>query len=215
MKKKLILLAVISLILCSCSKEHILSELQYQSGEATINGKVFRDYLTLRESVLNAFWSTPLRGNGDFQISKGGVAYLQFVLRDASANSASESWVILLGIPLPDGETFPLTGKEYRIESSSLTNRTYSGGGNFYDMEILEQMKESESEELPAGIGGLEMPYDYYFISLHGMVKFTDSVLGDNGLTTYYGIYHLENEPDEEYDYVDIEGKFNLVLTVL
>ncbi len=205
------MLAVFSL--ASCSKKYELLEQESNFGSAVINGKAYRDYLTVAEAVSNQFFYTPLHGSGKFLISNDSVAYLQFVLRDDSTHSIHESWLVLVGIPIPDGEDFPIIGKEYPIQYSSLTDHTFSGGGNFYERKMLEQMKTDHSADLPSGIGGLKAPLDIEFISLRGSLTFTASTPSKDGTkVSYTGQYTLENQPDEEFDKISINGKFNLAL---
>ncbi len=207
----LMMLAAFSL--ASCSKKYELLEHESNFGSAIINGKAYHDYLTVAEAVSNKFFYTPLHDSGKFLISNDSVAYLQFVLRDDSANSIHESWLVLVGIPIHDGEDFPVVGKEYPIQYSPLTDHTFSGGGNFYERKMLEQIKVDHSADLPSGIGGIKVPLDIEFISLRGSLTFTDSTPSkDNTKVNYTGLYILENQPDEENGKISINGKFNLTL---
>ena len=97
--------------LASCSEKHEVLKQETNFGVATINGKAYRDYLTVAEALSNKFFYTPLNGSGKFLISNGSVAYLQFVLRDDSASEIHESWLVLVGISIPEGEEFPVIGK--------------------------------------------------------------------------------------------------------
>ena len=201
------------LSLASCSEKHEVLKQETNFGVATINGKAYRDYLTVAEALSNKFFYTPLNGSGKFLISKGSVAYLQFVLRDDSASELHESWLVLVGISIPEGEDFPVIGKEYPIQYSPLTDHTFSGGGNFYERKMLEQIKVDHSADLPSGIGGMKVPLDIEFISLRGSLTFTDSTPSkDNTKVNYTGLYILENQPDEENGKISINGKFNLTL---
>ena len=203
--------AVLSLASCSEKNEVLKQETNF--GVATINGKAYRDYLTVAEALSNKFFYTPLNGSGKFLISNGSVAYLQFVLRDDSASELQESWLVLVGISIPEGEDFPIIGKEYPIQYSPLTDHTFSGGGNFYELKLLEQMKATKPAELPSGIGGLKVPYAIDFITLSGSLTFSNSTLSKDGTkVNYSGKYTLENQPDEEYGKISINGKFNLTL---
>jgi len=201
------------LSLASCSEKHEVLKQETNFGVATINGKAYRDYLTVAEALSNKFFYTPLNGSGKFLISNGSVAYLQFVLRDDSASELHESWLVLVGISIPEGEDFPIIGKEYPIQYSPLTDHTFSGGGNFYELKLLEQMKATKPAELPSGIGGLKVPYAIDFITLSGSLTFSNSTLSKDGTkVNYSGKYTLENQPDEEYGKISINGKFNLTL---
>ena len=199
--------------LASCSEKHEVLKQETNFGVATINGNAYRDYLTVAEALSNKFFYTPLNGSGKFLISKGSVAYLQFVLRDDSASELHESWLVLVGISIPEGEVFPVIGKEYPIQYSPLTDHTFSGGGNFYELKVLEQMKATKSADLPSGIGGLKIPYAIDFITLSGYLTFSSSKPSKDGTkVNYSGKYTLENLPDEENDKISINGKFNLTL---
>ena len=215
MKKAYILIFAIGILLSACSKKIELLEQETNFGSAIINGKAYRDYLTVGEALSNMFFYTPLHGSGKFLISNDSVAYLQFVLRDDSAHALHESWLVLVGIPISNGEHFPVIGKEYPIQYSPLTDHTFSGGGNFYERKLLEQMKADHSPDLPSGIGGLKVPLDIEFITLQGCLTFTNSVPSKDGKKAEYtGQYRLANLPDddEEYGSIVIYGKFNLVL---
>ena len=215
MKKAYILIFAIGILLSACSKKTELLEQETNFGSAIINGKAYRDYLTVGEALSNMFFYTPLHGSGKFLISNDSVAYLQFVLRDDSAHALHESWLVLVGIPISNGEHFPVIGKEYPIQYSPLTDHTFSGGGNFYERKLLEQMKADHSPDLPSGIGGLKVPLDIEFITLQGCLTFTNSVPSKDGKKAEYtGQYRLANQPDddEEYGSIVIYGKFNLVL---
>lgn len=213
MRKIFIFSITISIIFSSCSKKYEVLKQETNFGCATINGKAYKDYVTVSEALSNIFFYTPMNGSGMFRVNKDSVAYLQFILRDASAKSAIDSWVILVGIPIPDGEGFPIIGKEYQIQYSSLTNHTNFGGGNFYELKLLEQIKATHSVDLPSGVGGLKRPYDTDFIALRGFLTFSNSTQskGDTKVN-YSGQYTLENQPDEEYGQININGKFNLAL---
>ena len=188
--------------LASCSEKHEVLKQETNFGVATINGKAYRDYLTVAEALSNKFFYTPLNGSGKFLISNGSVAYLQFVLRDDSASELHESWLVLVGISIPEGEDFPVIGKEYPIQYSPLTDHTFSGGGNFYELKVLEQMK-----------AGLKIPYAIDFMTLRGTLTFSNSTPSKDGTkVNYNGQYTLENQPDEEYGKISINGKFNLTL---
>ena len=205
------MLAVFSLT--SCSEKHEMLKQETNFGVATINGKAYRDYLTVAEALSNKFFYTPLNGSGKFLISKGSVAYLQFVLRDDSASELHESWLVLVGISIPEGEDFPVIGKEYPIQYSPLTDHTFSGGGNFYELKLLEQMKATEPADLPSGVGGLKIPYAIDFITLSGTLTFSYSTPSKDGTkVNYRGQYTLENQPDEEHGKISINGQFNLTL---
>lgn len=205
------MLAVFSLT--SCSEKHEMLKQETNFGVATINGKAYRDYLTVAEALSNKFFYTPLNGSGKFLISKGSVAYLQFVLRDDSASELHESWLVLVGISIPEGEDFPVIGKEYPIQYSPLTDHTFSGGGNFYELKLLEQMKATKPADLPSGVGGLKIPYAINFITLSGTLTFSYSTPSKDGTkVNYRGQYTLENQPDEEHGKISINGQFNLTL---
>lgn len=205
------MLAVFSLT--SCSEKHEMLKQETNFGVATINGKAYRDYLTVAEALSNKFFYTPLNGSGKFLISKGSVAYLQFVLRDDSASELHESWLVLVGISIPEGEDFPVIGKEYPIQYSPLTDHTFSGGGNFYELKLLEQMKATKPADLPSGVGGLKIPYAIDFITLSGTLTFSYSTPSKDGTkVNYRGQYTLENQPDEEHGKISINGQFNLTL---
>ena len=213
MKKTYLLVLTVGMLLSACSKKYELLEQETNFGSAVINGKAYRDYLTVAEALSNSFFCTPLHGSGKFLISNDSVAYLQFVLRDNTAHSIHESWLVLIGIPITDGENFPVIGKEYPIQYSSLTDRTFSGGGNYYEQKLLEQMKADQSAELPLGVGGVKVPDDLEFTALEGCLTFTDSTPSKDGKDMKYtGEYRLKNLPDEEYGSIDIVGKFNLIL---
>ena len=201
------------LSLASCSEKHEVLKQKTNFGVATINGKAYRDYLTVAEALSNKFFYTPLNGSGKFLISNGAVAYLQFVLRDDSASELHENWLVLVGISIPEGEDFPVIGKEYPIQYSPLTDHTFSGGGNFYELKVLEQMKATKSVDLPSGVGGLKIPYAIDFITLSGSLTFSSSKPSKDGTkVNYSGQYTLENQPDEENGKISINGKFNLTL---
>lgn len=203
--------AMLSLV--SCSKKFEVLKQETNFGAATINGKAYRDYLTVAEALSNKFFYTPLNGSGKFLISNGSVAYLQFVLRDDSASELHESWLVLVGISIPEGEDFPVIGKEYPIQYSPLTDHTFSGGGNFYELKLLEQMKATKSADLPSGVGGLKKPYAIDFITLSGSLTFSSSKPSTDGTkVNYSGQYTFESLPDEEYGKISINGKFNLTL---
>jgi len=199
--------------LTSCSEKHEVLKQETNFGVATINGKSYRDYVTVAEALSNKFFYTPLNGSGKFLISDGSVAYLQFVLRDDSASELHESWIVLLGISIPEGEDFPVIGKEYPIQYSPLTDHTFAGGGNFYEQKRLEQMKATTPAELPSGVGGLKIPYAVDFITLSGTLTFSNSTPSKDGKkVNCCGQYTLENQPDEEYGKIRINGEFNLAL---
>lgn len=199
--------------LASCSEKHEVLKQETNFGVATINGKAYRDYLTVAEALSNTFFYTPLNGSGKFLISNGSFAYLQFILRDDSATSVHESWLVLVGISIPEGEDFPVIGKEYPIQYSPLTDHTFSGGGNFYELKLLEQMKATKPADLPSGVGGLKIPYAIDFITLSGTLTFSNSTPSKDGTkVNYSGQYTLENQPDEECGKVNINGKFSLTL---
>ena len=203
--------AMLSLVSCSKKIEVLKQETNF--GAANINGKTYRDYLTVGEALSNKFFYTPLNGSGKFLISNGSVAYLQFVLRDDSASELHESWLVLVGISIPEGEDFPVIGKEYLIQYSPLTDHTFSGGGNFYELKLLEQMKATKSADLPSGVGGLKKPYAIDFITLSGSLTFSSSKPSTDGTkVNYSGQYTFESQPDEEYGKISINGKFNLTL---
>ena len=203
--------AFFSLTSCSDKVEVLKQETNF--GVAIINGKSYRDYLTVAEALSNQFFYTPLNGSGKFLISDGSVAYLQFVLRDDSAHSVHESWLVLLGISIPEGEDFPVIGKEYPIQYSPVTDHTFAGGGNFYEQKRLEQMKATNPTELPSGVGGLKMPYSIDFITLKGTLTFSNSDPSKDGkMVNYSGQYTLENQPDEEYGKISINGSFHLAM---
>lgn len=213
MKKAYIPLLALCILLSACSKKTELLEQKTNFGSAIINGKAYRDYLTVGEALSNMFFYTPLHGSGKFLISNDSVAYLQFVLRDDSAHALHESWLVLVGIPISNGEHFPVIGKEYPIQYSPLTDHTLSGGGNFYERKLLEQMKADHSPDLPLGVGGVKVPDDLEFTALEGCLTFTDSTPSKDGKDMKYtGEYRLKNLPDEEYGSIDIVGKFNLIL---
>jgi len=213
MKKAYIPLLALCILLSACSKKTELLEQETDFGSAIINGKAYRDYLTVGEALSNMFFYTPLHGSGKFLISNDSVAYLQFVLRDDSAHALHESWLVLVGIPISNGEHFPVIGKEYPIQYSPLTDHTLSGGGNFYERKLLEQMKADHSPDLPLGVGGVKVPDDLEFTALEGCLTFTDSTPSKDGKDMKYtGEYRLKNLPDEEYGSIDIVGKFNLIL---
>jgi hypothetical protein len=213
MRKIFICSVTIILLFTACSKKYEVLKQETNFGMATINGNVYKDYVTVSEALTNTFFYTPMNGSGKFQISKDSVAYLQFVLRDASAQSVVDSWVVLVGIPIPDGEYFPIIGKEYFIQYSPLTDHTSFGGGNFYELKLLEQMKAARSVDLPSGVGGLKIPYDTDFIALRGSLTFSNSVSSkDNTKVHYSGHYTLVNLSDEEYGQINIYGNFNLAL---
>ena len=199
--------------LASCSEKHEVLKQETNFGVATINGKAYRDYLTVAEALSNTFFYTPLKGSGKFLISNGSFAYLQFILRDDSATSVQESWLVLVGISIPEGEDFPVIGKEYPIQYSPLTDHTFSGGGNFYELKLLEQMKATKTADLPSGVGGLKIPYAIDFITLSGTLTFSNSTPSKDGTkVNYSGQYTLENQPDEECGKVNINGKYSLTL---
>ena len=199
--------------LASCSEKHEVLKQETNFGVATINGKAYRDYVTVAEALSNKFFYTPLNGSGKFLISNGSVAYLQFVLRDDSASEIHESWLVLVGISIPEGEDFPVIGKEYPIQYSPLTDHTFSGGGNFYELKLLEQMKATKSADIPSGVGGLKIPYAIDFITLSGSLSFSNATPSKDGTkVNYSGQYTLENQPDEENGKISINGKFNLTL---
>ena len=213
MKKAYIPLLALCILLSACSKKTELLEQETNFGSAIINGKAYRDYLTVGEALSNMFFYTPLHGSGKFLISNDSVAYLQFVLRDDSAHALHESWLVFVGIPISNGEHFPVIGKEYPIQYSPLTDHTLSGGGNFYERKLLEQMKADHSPDLPLGVGGVKVPDDLEFTALEGCLTFTDSTPSKDGKDMKYtGEYRLKNLPDEEYGSIDIVGKFNLIL---
>ena len=214
MNKKLPLIVTSCLLLfVSCNKKFHLFEQKAYYGEATINDTVYYDYIKDFEAIYNPFHYTPLGGHGRFILKNDSVAYMQFVLRDKKSTYILDNWIILIGIPNRDGADFPVIGKEYPIEYSSLTDRTYAGGGNFYEIGILKDMMAADSKDLPLGIGGLQTPYELKLISLSGTIKYTSSKQPKNSNDVIYnGIYYLENKADEEFGKYDIKGKFNLSL---
>ena len=59
----------------------------------------------------------------------------------------------------------------------------------------------------------MKIPYAIDFITLSGTLTFSNSMPSKDGTkVNYSGQYTLENQPDEEYGKISINGKFNLTL---